>query len=107
MATITQYRPGFFSGFQNQVVEFSTLEELLNIPFVGEFKCEDIPGIKFYQFSIDKCPERKGCPYSLIAEYRSGYVWYVVGHMDENDIIKELPEFVPKYSGSKKNEPQQ
>lgn len=107
MATILQHRPGYFSGFQNQVVEFSTLDELLNIPFVIDFKCESIPGIKFYQFSIDKCPERKDYPYCLIAEYRTGYVWYVVGYIDENNIIKELPEFVPKYAGSKTDQPRQ
>lgn len=34
---IKQYRPNFFSGFENEIVEFKTLEEFLNIEFVNNF----------------------------------------------------------------------
>jgi hypothetical protein len=98
MATIIQHRPGFFSGFQNETKQFSTLEELLAIPFVANFKEDDM---QFHQFSASKYSDKEGYEYSLIAEYKKGYVWYVVGYMDESDIIKQLPEFIAKYPMSK------
>jgi hypothetical protein len=44
---IKQYRPNFFSGFEDEVAEFKTLEEFLNIEFVKNAK--DIEKYKDYK----------------------------------------------------------
>lgn len=45
MNTIKQYRPAFFSGFEQEVVSFSTTDEMLATPFVASFR--DLEG--FYR----------------------------------------------------------
>jgi hypothetical protein len=57
MAQIRQYRPAYFSGFENETKAFTSLRELL----------------------------------------KNGYSWWVVGFVDENEIIKELPVWTAKY----------
>lgn len=80
---IKQHIPSFCSGIENQIDEFSNLEELKNIKWVKE--CSEIKD--FYRFSIsDKY---------LMVEYNKGYVWYVLGHLDEH--IDWLPEWKAKY----------
>lgn len=79
---ITQCRPSFFEGFENEVIEFNTLEELLNIEWVKSFSTMDKT---FTNYSI-------GSFNKLIAEYftdegRRSYL--VIGTL-END-IPELP----------------
>lgn len=70
MYKIKQYRPNYFSGFENVIVEFNTIEEFLNIDFVtnftgisehegytseGFFVAEDIG----YIFHINYNPDKK------------------------------------------------
>ena len=45
---IKQYRPAYFSGFENQVNNFNSIDELLNIDWVKKFT-EDK---HFFMFSI-------------------------------------------------------
>jgi hypothetical protein len=68
--TITQYRPAFFEGFENEVVEFSTTEELLAIPFLQGFKHEG-----FTSWA------RSGK--YLMAIYRNGREWWVAGILSD------------------------
>ena len=89
MNKITQHRPAFFEGFDNEVNEFSTTEELLNIPFVKTFGEEP----DFFQYSVS--PRTGEWAKSLLmAEYKNGTVWWVVGRLDSLEGIT-LPEWEP------------
>lgn len=83
MNEITQYRPNYFSGFENETVSFSSTEELLEIPFIQNFKHG-----KFSSFS--KSDNR------LMAEYDDGYEWWVVGMIKSPELV-DLPEWKAKY----------
>ena len=73
MATITQYFPAFFSGFTQEVVTFSNLEELVNIPFVRKF-AKGGYGDKFSGFAVSDD--------ILMVIYNDGKDWYVVGNIE-------------------------
>ncbi len=96
---ITQHRPAYFSGFGNGTNEFSSLEELFNIIFVDNFR--KLPNGKtdpnFHQFSISNHNKQN----LLMAEYKDGYEWWVVGYVNDNEIIKALPEWVAKHENDK------
>jgi hypothetical protein len=86
-ATIEQYRPNYVSGYENNKNTFKSIQELLNIDWVSNFKSD-----KFYQFSM--CHKSfHGDQNTLIAEYNNGEEWYVVGFINETDLINELPIF--------------
>ncbi len=74
MAKIKQYRPNFFSGFENETVEFATTEELLNVEFVKKFKRDGFSG-----FALSTYGEQT----NLIATYKNGKKWWVVGFIDD------------------------
>ena len=99
MGEIRQYRPACFSGFENETRVFTSLKELLDIEWVDNFRKSPKGQINtnFYRYSIDIYSDRKGYEYVLIAEYENGYSWCVVGFVDENEIIKELPIWCAKY----------
>jgi hypothetical protein len=66
-------------GYPKALVEFDTLDELLAIPWVKNFS--DLK--TFYRYSVSgKC---------LMAEYRGGREWWVIGLLRHNDI--ELPKW--------------
>lgn len=99
---IRQYRPAYFSGFVEEVETFSTIKELLDIEWVNSFKLlggQINP--KFYRYSINRYPYGNKCSVGyeniLMAEFNNGYEWWVVGYIDENSIIKELPVFEIKH----------
>ena len=101
MPQIKQYRPGFFTGFENAVKEFNSLEELLALDFVDNFKKlpENISSNKelhphFHQFSIST--QSGDFPHILMAEYKGGSEWWVVGYINETEIVKQLPVWVGK-----------
>ena len=71
---IRQYRPAFFEGFENETVQFNTLEEMLAIPWVKNFAANP----DFYRFSIS---DRH-----LMAEYRAGREWRVVGFLRDPNV---------------------
>ena len=86
-----RYRPSFFTGWEDEIVYFNTLEELINTSWVISFSNHP----NFYRFSID----RKYAPSSninLMAEYDNGRNWYVVAIISEYDLelLKGLPEWV-------------
>lgn len=74
MNAIRQHRPAFFEGFDNATVEFNTLEELLAIPWVKNFST--IKG--FHRFSVSDN--------HLMAEYRMGREWWVVGFLKDKNV---------------------
>ena len=96
MGTIRQYRPSFFSGFENATAEYKTLEELMDIPFVKNFRLdprhkEEVTDKKFDRYAISDYGEtREGESVVLVAEYKDGQHW-VVGFCDRNEIILGLP----------------
>lgn len=109
MATIKQYRPAFVTGYENQTIEFNSVEELLKIEFVDNFKKAynkplpaNVPaGLvalmdeddKFHQFSISERTDHK----ILMAEYKKGKEWWVVGFItDQAGIVNSLPKWEPK-----------
>lgn len=89
---IKQHRPPYITGFENADVEFNSVDELLNIPFVKNFK-EDV---NFHRFSLSL----EGNWPMLVAEYSEGHVWYVVGHIfpDESGNKISLPTWRPVYN---------
>lgn len=76
---IRQHIPDFCEGFEKAVVEFNTLEELLAIPFVKNFSAHD----SFHRYSVNDN--------HLIAEYRGGREWWVVGILKSS--VEGLPEW--------------
>lgn len=93
MATIKRYRPSYFVGFDNETNEFNSLEELLKIDWVNNFKVLGDTNISFHQFSVSKTPYYT----VLMAEYIQGTQWWVVGFIEGgDDIIKELPKWEAK-----------
>lgn len=92
-AAIKQYRPGYFTGYENKVENFNSLNELLAIDFVDNFK--NTPELSsFHQFSIS---EPSDDTMILMAEYEEGKIWWVVGYLsDAKEIVKDLPAWVPK-----------
>jgi hypothetical protein len=72
--SIRQHRPDFVEGYPKALVEFDTLEELLAIPWVKNFSVLKT----FHRYSVSG-----NC---LIAEYRNGREWWVVGLLKNNDV---------------------
>jgi len=69
---IKQHIPNFCDGLIPEKVEFETLDNLLNVPFVKQFSL--YKGFKGY--SVFKTPKQN----LLIANYDNGEV-YVVGYL--------------------------
>jgi hypothetical protein len=93
---ITQYRPAFFSGFENEKVEFDTIEELLNIDFVKGWSTD--PGFFQYSLSYDICWDSQ---LKLMVEFKneSKMEWWVIGFISADsydEIINMLPKFQPR-----------
>jgi len=87
---IKQYRPAYFSGYENKTNNFNSLDELLNIEWVKSFsEYKD-----FFRFSIEIADEREK-NHTLLAEYKNGESWYVIGFIDKDTckLSDELPIF--------------
>lgn len=82
MNEIQRYRPAFFEGFLSETVPFDTVPRLLEIPWVAHFKSRP----DFHQFSIYGT--------ALMAEYKDGSEWWVVGYL-KNPYIR-LPKWKPR-----------
>jgi len=65
---LKQYRPAFFEGFENEMVEFSTVQELESIPFVKQHT--SLPDHHCLSLTRDN---------TLMAESHGGDKWFVVG----------------------------
>jgi hypothetical protein len=88
MPKIRQYRPAFFDGFKNEDRPFKSTKELLKIPFVKNFSADK----DFFQYSIEKEPSET----TLMAEFKKGYEWLVVGFIVPSRSKVELPKWEPK-----------
>lgn len=88
---IKQYRPSFFSGFEIQQNRFETLEQLLNIEWVKKFSKYE----NFYRYSIDLA-EHYETSHTLMAEYKNGNEWWIVGFIDKKTKIKGIETFKPE-----------
>lgn len=79
MATIIQHIPDFFKdyGFEPNTVEFSDLDELLEIPFVHAYTIsyDGTPDEYFHQFALDNN--------RLLAECNRGKSWALIGTIDD------------------------
>ena len=88
MAMIRQHIPNFVSGIGPVSFDFETIDELMSIEFVKQWKSNE-----FFQFSIAP----SGDDYHLMCEFKNGTKWYVVGYLTG---IKEhklnLPLWEPK-----------
>lgn len=87
MPEIRRHIPNFVDMDEEEpeTVKFSTVKELLEIPFVKSFSDGD-----FHKFSI---ADDESDPL-LIAEYNEGRKWYVVGHIDNISNL-DLSEWKP------------
>ena len=87
---IKQYRPAYFSGFENQVNNFNSIDELINIDWIKNFT-EDKD---FFRLSISLAGGFT-TKHHLMAEYKNGESWYVVGSIDKDTckLSDELPIF--------------
>ena len=89
MNKIRQHRPAYMSGWDDEVVDFETTEQLLAIPFVKNFR--DADPENFHQFSIGH-----GSLPALMAETHGGEKWWCIGFLDTADGI-ELPAWKTPY----------
>lgn len=97
MPVILQYRPSSFTGCKGEARDYNTLQELLTIDWVNHYS--KLPG--FYRFSVSTY--NKIIKYWLLmAEYKDGFDWYVVGYIQSPIIAAQLPFFEPKYKEQKK-----
>ena len=72
MATIRQHIPNFVSGIGPVSFNFETIDELMSIEFVKQWKSNE-----FFQFSIAP----SGDDYHLMCELKNGTKCYVVGYL--------------------------
>jgi len=86
MNEIRQYSPAFFSGFENQTVEFETISQLKSIPFVLNFTTTE----DFCGFAISRDNN------ALVAVYKNGTEWWVVGFIKDTNI--DLPTWCPNFN---------
>jgi hypothetical protein len=90
--TIKQYRPAYFSGYENELSSFNSLKELLNIKWVKQFSKSK----NFYRYSIDLADSYSSSRHTLMAEYKNGTEWWVIGFIDKNTEIKGIELFNPE-----------
>jgi hypothetical protein len=84
---LTQHVPGFVDTDKFEEVTFTTLEEML----AGEWPARINQREGFYRFSISD-------NLRLMAEYKEGFEWWVVGFFSEGDpSTLGLPKFKTKY----------
>lgn len=91
-----QYRPSYFSGFEQEQNHFDNTEQLLNIEWIKKFACRN----NFHKFSLSRDSDKyDGKPqHTLMAEYNNGFEWWVVAFIGDEDIsgISDMPEWVAK-----------
>jgi hypothetical protein len=102
---IIQHIPAYVSGFENKTRGFASLNELLNIDFVNRFRQlpNGLNDPNFYRFSVSKHSDYEGYEYVLMAELHNGTSWYVIGYLNDTEIIKELPIWEPKSKAAVKD----
>lgn|SRR5581483_1974489 len=90
--SIRQHRPAYFTGYPEPLtVEFETIEQLTKIPFVANF-ARDLGDGPFWRYSLGDD--------MLMAEYREGATWWVVGYIKDRDAIADqLPRWIAGGAG--------
>lgn len=73
-----RYRPAYFSGFEEEVITFNTLKQLLGCNWIKNFTNNKT----FFRYSVSNDLTL------LIAEYKKGYEWWVIANIINP--IKEL-----------------
>lgn len=84
MNRITQHRPAYVEGLENTTVEFDDYESLVRIPFVKQFA--EITGFSHFAISDN----------ALMAVYKEGFEWWVIGHIADPGAVK-----IKKWDGGK------
>lgn len=90
MGTIRQHIPAFISGGEPKSNEFSSLEELFNIDWVKQWADTN----EFHRFSLSSDKYLSGGVH-LMAEYKEGTEWWVVGYISDDEITRQLPIWKP------------
>lgn len=85
MNQIRQHRPAFFEGYENQTSGFETTNDLLQIDWVANFASMK----DFHIFSM--------ADNHLMAEYKGGREWWVVGTVKEPQSV-----YLPQWDGGTK-----
>lgn len=86
------HRPGYFDGFDAPPsLEFEKLEDLLAMEWVKRFSHSE--GFNYYALDSSKFPGR-ATQYSLMAVYKEGKEWWVVGFLTEGAETLGLPEIL-------------
>ncbi len=102
MNRLIQHIPSYCSGFEREVIEFDSLQELLDHDFIKNF-VDGFLNFKFIRFSIEG---KYGPPYSLMVEHydedETKEKWLVVGYLDED--ILEFPRWQPPARDKHNNE---
>ena len=103
--TITRHIPGACRDGREEPekYDFSSKEELLGLEFVRRFSKDP----HFHQFSLSRFEESKHLPgipscIHLMAEYKGGFEWWVVGHIEGNDLPDYFPDWVLKKRSNEK-----
>lgn len=105
---IKQHIPNFVDGVDPEHADFSTLEELLAIPFVHQWTrhpVRDEPDKGFHRFSISPRGNNPDSDWKradgytdalLMCERKAGFEWWVVGYITplEDAMKLGLPEHV-------------
>ncbi|MDY6893944.1 MAG: hypothetical protein SVO01_00780 [Thermotogota bacterium] len=87
MNKFIQHIPNFIEVDKPRWIEFETIEDLLNIPVVKQWK-KPINGKSFSYFAISDNV--------LIVVHDNGFHWWAVGYIEKPELIK-----LPKWTGGK------
>lgn len=99
MNTFIPHNPGYMDDLQSDMnsnnINFETTDDLLSIPFVYRFCASNFgPPNNMWKFSHYAIRDEL-----LIAVYNDGYLWFVVGSIDDPSTV-ELPQWTGgKYCG--------
>lgn len=105
---VIQHIPSFCEGFEREEHEVKSAAQLFELPFVANWKSWGPPkysGREFHRFSVHRNywanpREPRDQMHLFLAEYDSGYEWWVVAKLSGDDaleVIKDLPDWDPKY----------
>jgi hypothetical protein len=82
MVTFKQHRPPMVDAGEFIQVEFNSIDELLNHPWIKQWKSND----KFYRFSLSETN-------TLMCEINYGKNWFILGYLDSP---VDLPKWEPR-----------
>ena len=80
MNELTQRRPAYYTGFENETFQFETVDELLELDWVKNFAKRD----DFHRFSVASRNPDKYSRRTLMAEYQKGDEFWAIGFLKED-----------------------